>query len=123
MNFGNIATSALVGTVVLTPAGGRSVTGGATLVGVAAVTAASFDVTGQGTYTYAITLPSSPITLNGTPSGTVTVGTFTSTPSATGALTGGAQTITVGATLNIPASTVAGSYTNASGLSVTVNYN
>ena len=31
MNFGNVAVSTVAGTVVLTPAGGRSVTGGCTL--------------------------------------------------------------------------------------------
>jgi hypothetical protein len=124
MNFGNIATTAAVGTVVLTPASGRTVTGGAALPPViGTVTAASFAVTGSGTYAYAITLPGAAITLTGVPSGTVTVGTFTSTPSGNGALTAGAQTLLVGATLNLPVSTVAGIYSNAAGLSVTVNYN
>jgi len=53
-----------------------------------------------------------------------TVGTFVSTPAATGALSaGGTQTVLVGATLNLSAATAAGSYTNAAGLTVTVNYN
>jgi len=123
MNFGNIATNGAVGTVVLTPAGTRTSTGGITLPATAGtVTAASFNVTGQGTYTYTITLPASLITLAGTTAG-VTVGTFVSNPSATGALAAGAQTVLVGATLNLPVSVVAGSYTNAAGLFVTVNYN
>ena len=92
MNFGNVATNGLVGTVVLTPAGTRTVTGGAGLPPTAGtVTAASFNVTGSGSYTYSITLPSTPITLTGTTAG-VTAGTFTSTPSGNGALTAGAQT-------------------------------
>jgi hypothetical protein len=53
----------------------------------------------------------------------MTVGTFTSTPTATGLLTLGAQEILVGATLNVGANQVAGVYTNASDLSVTVAYN
>jgi hypothetical protein len=122
MNFGNVATNGAIGTVILTPASGRSVTGGATLVGVASVAAASFNVGGQGTYTYAITLPAGPITLTGVTAG-VTAGTFTSTPSGTGALTAGAQTLLVGATLNLPATPVtAGAYTSAA-FTVTVNYN
>ena len=123
MNFGNIATNGAVGTVVLTPAGTRTSTGGVTLpVTAGTVTAASFAVTGSGTYTYTITLPASPITLVGTTAG-VTVGTFVSNPAATGALTAGTQTVNVGATLNIPASTAADTYKNNSGLQVTVNYN
>jgi hypothetical protein len=124
MNFGNVATNGAVGTVVLTPASTRTSTGGVTLPATAGtVAAASFAVTGSGTYTYTITLPAAPIPLTGTTAG-VTAGTFTSAPSGTGALTAGAQTVTVGATLNLPVSTVAGAYVNnTGGLSVTVNYN
>jgi len=123
MNFGNVATNGAVGTVVLTPAGTRTLTGGVTLPAASgSPTAASFAVTGSGTYTYTITLPASPITLAGTTAG-VTVGTFVSNPASPGALTAGAQTVLVGATLNLPVSVVAGSYTNAASLTVTVNYN
>jgi hypothetical protein len=123
MNFGNIAVNASTGTVALSTSGTRTPTGGVTLPATAGtVTAASFNVTGAGTYTYTISLPGAPITLTGTTAG-VTVGTFVSNPSGTGALTAGAQTLLVGATLNLPVSTAAGSYTNAAGLSVTVNYN
>jgi hypothetical protein len=73
--------------------------------------------------TYSITLPAAPITLAGG-SANVTVGTFVSDPTPTGTLTAGAQDVLVGATLNLPAGGVtAGSYTNAAGLTVTVNYN
>lgn len=123
MVFGNIATNGAVGTVILATDGTRTPTGGVTLPAAAgSPTAASFVVTGSGSYTYTISLPGSPITLTGTTAG-VTVGTFTSNPTPTGTLTAGTQTIYVGATLNLPVSTVAGSYTNAAGLSVTVNYN
>ena len=124
MNFGNIAVSpTLGGTVVLPTAGARTLTGGVTLpVVTGTVTAASFTVTGEGSSTYSITLPSSAITLTG-PSGTMTVQNFVSTPSNTGALSGGTQQVKVGATLNVAAAQAAGTYTNASGLFVTVNYN
>ena len=124
MNFGNIAVSPTVaGTVVLAPAGTRAKTGGVTLPAVAGtVTSASFNVTGLGTSTYSITLPST-ITLTGVPSGTMTVGTFVSTPSGTGALTAGAQTLQVGGTLNVAAAQAAGVYTNTTDMTVTVNYN
>ena len=124
MSFGNIAVSpTLGGTVVLPTAGARTLTGGVTLpVVTGTVSAASFTVTGEGNSTYSITLPSSAITLTA-PSGTMTVENFLSTPSNTGALSGGTQEIKVGATLNVGASQPAGAYTNASGLFVTVNYN
>ena len=123
MVFGNIATTTASGTVVLSTDGTRTPNGGVTLpASTGTVTAASFTVTGSGSYTYTISLPSSPIVLNGTTNG-VTVGAFVSNPAPTGTLSTGAQTVNVGATLNIPASTAADTYKNTSGLHVTVNYN
>jgi hypothetical protein len=114
LNYGNVAVSAATaGTVVLAPAGTRT-TGGAGGVTLPAtpgtVTAASFTVSGQASYTYAITLPASAtITSSGN---TMTVNGFTSTPSATGTLSsGGTQTLTVGATLNVAAAQAVGTYT------------
>jgi hypothetical protein len=125
LNFGNVAVSATTGgTVVLPTSGVRTKTGGVTLpVVTGTVNAASFTVTGSGTSTYSISLPTSDVTLTGTPSGTMIVNTFVSTPSGTGALTGGTQVVKVGATLNVTAAQPAGTYTNAAGLFVTVNYN
>ncbi len=126
MNFGILAVNATAGTVVLLPAGTTSPTGGVTLppTNPGTITAATFDVTGETDYTYAITLPSSDYTITRSgESETMTVNTFTSTPSATGVLTLGAQTILVGATLNVGSSQVAGVYTNATGFDVTVDYN
>ncbi len=124
MNFGNVAVSAsTAGTVVLAPAGTRTATGGVTLpVTSGTVAAASFNVTGEGVYTYSITLPSSSLTI-ASGSNSMTVNTFTSSPSATGTLTAGSQTLTVGATLNVGAAQPSGTYTSASPFSVTVNYN
>lgn len=125
MNFGNVAVSTTAGTVVLTPAGGRTATGGVTLPTTAGtVTAASFDVSGTGSYTYSITLPSTALTLTRN-SGTETmdVNNFTSSPSGTGTLSSGAQTLTVGATLNVAGSQVPGTYVSGSSFTVTVNYN
>ena len=123
MNFGNVAVSTSPGTVVLTPASTRTKTGGITLpTNNGTVTAASFDVTGEGNFTYSITLPAAATTIN---SGlnTMTIDTWTSTPSGTGALTAGAQTLTVGATLHVGGSQAAGTYTSAVPFDVTVNYN
>jgi hypothetical protein len=124
MNFGNVASSAGAGTVVLTPAGTRSVTPGVTLPAtIGTVTAASFTVTGTANYTYSITLPSTATTIT---SGTdnMTVDTFTSSPTPTGTLNGvGTQTLTVGATLNVGVSQPAGIYVSGTPFDVTVNYN
>jgi hypothetical protein len=117
MNFGNVATDGSVGTVVLTPAAGRTPSGGVTLPATAGtVTAASFTISGSGSYTYAITLPSSVIITSG--SDQMTVDNFTSTPGTTGTLT-----ITIGATLNLVASQAEGTYTSDTPFAVTVNYN
>jgi hypothetical protein len=124
MNFGNVAVQAAnAGTVVLAPDGTRTRTAGVTLPAVAGtVTAATFTVTGSGTSTYSITLPTS-VTLthtNGVESMTAT--SFTSTPSGTGALVAGTQDIAVGATLNVTGGQLAGVYTSTN-FDVTVNYN
>ncbi|MDV6166923.1 DUF4402 domain-containing protein [Flavobacterium sp. DG1-102-2] len=122
MNFGNIATDGNVGTVVLTPGSARTFTGGVTLpAATGTVTAASFTVTGSGAYTYAITLPASVTITSGSDS--MIVDNFTSTPSGTGTLSSGTQTINVGATLNLVASQAEGTYTSATAFPVTVNYN
>ena len=125
MNFGNVAAGAALGTVVLTPAGARSVTGGVTLPAITGtVTAASFNVTGQANFTYAITLPAGATTIDDGGGNTMTVDTWTSNPTPTGTLSaGGAETLTVGATLNVGATQVAGTYVSATPFTVTVNYN
>lgn len=123
MNFGNVAVGGSLGTVVMDPDGSRTATGGVTLPATAGtVTAASFNVAGQGTYTYAITLPSSDLTIT-SGGNNMTVNTFTSTPSGTGQLTAGAQTLTVGATLNVDASQAAGTYVSGTPFDVIVVYN
>lgn len=127
LNFGNVAVIA-AGAVVLAPAdGSRTKTGGVTLPNVTGtVTAAEFNVTGEGNYTYSITLPSSDYTITRAGgSETMAVNNFKSYPDVAdnGALSSGAQTLKVGATLNVSAAQLAGTYTNAVGFDVTVNYN
>jgi uncharacterized membrane protein len=124
MNFGNVAVSAVAGTVVMTPAAVRSTTGGCTLPAITGTVAAgAFNVTGAANYTYAITLPGAATTIT-SGGNTMTVDTWTSTPSGTGTLSaGGSQALTVGATLNVGASQAAGSYVSGTPFTVTVNYN
>ena len=123
MNFGNIVSGAALGTVVLTPAGVRSKTGGVFLPGTAGtVAAASFTVTGAIGFTYAITLPAAATTVTSV-GNTMTVDTWTSTPTVTGTLAGGTQTLTVGGTLNVAANQAAGLYVSGTAFTVTVAYN
>ncbi len=125
MNFGNVAVSTNPGTLILTAGGSISVTGRVTLPkATGTIAPAKFAVTGEGAFAYSITLPHgdySIVRVSG--SETMTVNTFTSSPSGTGTLTSGAQTLKVGATLNVSGSQVAGVYTNAGKFNITVNYN
>jgi len=125
MNFGNVAVNGFAGTVVLAPAGTRTATGGVTLPATSGtIAAAEFTVTGQTGYTYSITLPSTATTVT-SGSNNMTVNVFTSNPAdGTAVLTGGTQTLKVGATLNVGAGQAAGTYVSApTGFEVKVNYN
>jgi len=125
MSFGNIAVIA-AGTVVLSPNSSRTGTGGITLPAIAgAVTAASFTVSGTALATYAITLPAVSCTIS-SGGNNMTIDTFTSTPSATGVLSGatpGIQTLNIGATLHVGGAQASGTYLSGSPFTVTVNYN
>ena len=128
MHFGTVASSGTVGTVLLDYANGRTRTGGATLpAGSITQTTAEFQVVGEGASSFAITIPSAPITLTGSVNGSVTVSDFVCDAGASTLLVSGTKTLKVKATLNVPANTVAGTYSNnlanASALFVTVNYN
>ena len=131
MNFGNVAVqTGLGGTVILAPAGGRTlgVSGGVTLpVTNGTVTAASFTVLGNALSTYSITLPSTLTITHTNGINTMTVDAFTSNPTTTagaGILSAlGTQALTVGATLNVAAAQLAGTYASTTLFTVTVNYN
>lgn len=128
MHFGTIATSSGGGTVLLSASGSRTASGGIILPSfTGTVSSAQFTVTGEPGYSYSITLPITDLILyeSGTGPATLIVDAFTSTPSGTGTLnlTTGTETVLVGATLNIGATQTAGSYTNAAGFALTVNYN
>jgi hypothetical protein len=130
LNFGNVVSSVAGGTVDLSAAASPTRTATGVSLAVAnpgTVTAAKFSVGGASGYTYAITLPigASPVTLTRVGNTeTMTAGTFTSTPSGTGTISGVAidDVIYVGATLNVGANQVAGSYLSTN-FNVTVAYN
>ena len=120
LNFGTAAPGLTGGTIVMTPGGARSSTGSVKLSGLDAGTAASFTVSGDADSTYTITLPLL-ATLSDGGLNTVSVTNFTSTPSGTGTLTGGTQTVNVGGTLNVGLAQAQGVYSGT--FDVTVEYN
>jgi len=120
LDFGNVVAGGSAGTVVMSAAGSRSATGGASLGNAGSAAAAGFTVSGQASATYAITLPSATTITSG--GNNMTVNTFTSSPSGTGTLSGGgSQSLAVGATLQVGTSQATGSYTGS--FNVTVAYN
>lgn len=127
LNFGSFAAGGTAGgTVIIATDSGRTFTGKTSAVstGVGTVTAAAFAVSGEGTATYSITIPAGPVTITHTnTTDTMSVGTFVSNPSGAGALTAGAQTVNVGATLTVAADQLAGVYSHSTGLPITVAYN
>lgn len=122
LRFGKFAAGT-GGTVVISTAGARSATGAVVLSAGNVGGAASFTVSGDANATYAITLPGSAATItrvSGTE--TMSVGTFTSNPAATGTLSaGGSETLNVGGTLTVASAQVVGSYTGT--FDVSVEYN
>lgn len=125
MNFGNLVATAAGGAIVLPTTAVR--TGDAAILAGPDGTplAAEFTVGGEVDYTYAITLPAAPFDVSNsdaTPA-KMSVGTFVSNPSATGALALGTQTLKVGATITLLTNQASGVYTNANALAVIVNYN
>lgn len=122
LNFGSVIAGGSTGTVVLSTAGVRSATDGATLGSGSLATAAAFAVSGQASATYTITLPSSPITVTNGASDTMTVDAFGSNPSGAGTLNGsGNQTVNVGARLNVGITQATGVYTGSFDVSVAYN--
>lgn len=125
MHFGTMTVPTGATTVVLATDGTVTVgSGTTTLLAQAPIsTAAAYDITGDVSATYAITIDASSIITNGTPAEDMTVNTFvcsyaglTSTLDA-----GGADNFTVGATLNLVDAQPAGTY--AGTFDVTVAYN
>ena len=119
LDFGAVVPNAgLADTLVISAAGAK--TCGSNLTCTDTVAAASFDVTGGANLLYTVTLPSSSTVTSG--GNNMTVNTFADSISSAGTLSaGGAQTFTVGATLNVGIGQVAGTYTGT--FDVTVVYN
>jgi hypothetical protein len=124
LDFGNVAVTASGGTVVLAPDGSRTPTGGVNLPAIiGTVASASFDVSGEGYYTYAISLPASVTLTRQSGTETMVVDNFTSIPSGIGTFNAGADVLYVGATLNVSGGQTPGVYVSATPFTVSVNYN
>ena len=124
LEFGDVAVNANAGTVVITTAGVASRTGGVSLPNSGATRSqATFDVTGENSQTYAITVVNSSVDItDGT--NTMTVNNIVTDPTPTGTLSGtGTQTINVGGTLNVAGGQAPGTYTNTTDLEIHVDYN
>lgn len=110
------------GEVTLSPDNRRTASGSVELCDGGNISAASFKVTGESGYTYAVTLPNGNYELiNG--SGSIVINNFTTDAKSDHALVAGIQTIHVGATLNVNAAQNPGIYKSPGGFNVTVNYN
>ncbi len=135
LNFGSLASSATAGTAVVNPeTGGVSVTGGVTDPGTVAHMAATFTVAGQASSTITVANNVTEVTLDKGSGPTLTVNTFTyamdgttggvqTFPGSAEIAVGGSSTLTVGATMNIPATTAAGTYASTGDFTITINYN
>jgi len=111
------------GTVTLSPQGQRSITGSVTALPSASGHSAEFTVSGDQDATYFIDLPSdSSVILTG-PGSDMRLTSFTSEPSGAGGQLGpgGAQVLSVGASLQVGSGQVSGDYSGS--FSVIVNYN
>lgn len=127
LEFGKVVKGT-AGTVAIATDGTRTDSGVELTPGTqkGTVRAASFGVTGEGSMTYAISLPADNAVVLITAGGAdatkeMPLSSFVSNPSVTGTLTAGAQTLLVGATMTLDGSEIAGAY--AATYSVTVAYN
>ena len=110
------------GTVVISTSGAASATGGVVLDGTSSTDFAGFNVGGNASDTYAITLPTSTTITDSSTGATMSVASFTSSPSGTSTLSGtGTGALQVGATLTVGANQAAGNYSGT--FNVTVEYN
>lgn len=124
MLFGNISDAGSGGTVVLATDNGRTSTGTVQLPTGGTVNAASFTVTGEADYAYTFSVPAGTYDIETGVAGAgevMSIGTWTE--NSTGTLTGGSETVSLGATLTVVAGQVAGAYANATPFTVSVIYN
>jgi hypothetical protein len=119
LNFGTVSRSSITGTVTVATDGSRTYSGGASILTSSAATAAPFTVTGENSANYNITLPSNTAVVLTRVGGseTMSVTAFTHNSSLVLSSTGSAA-FSVGATLNLGAEQVAGTYQGSFSLTV-----
>lgn len=126
MNFGNVAVGAGGGTVALSTAGARSITGDCALPTVTGtVQAAAFTIAGEPGTSYTITLPAAAATIT-SGANTMTVDTWSGNIASPSTIPGGGTaTLNVGAVLHVAGGQAAGAYTSQAGdeFTVSINYN
>ncbi len=114
LNHGTVTASGSLGTVDITTAGVRSVTGGVAMLG-GTVSQGVFAVTGEGNNAFTTTMDATS-SLSGP--GTAMIAALSN--DAPSNLSSGSATINVGSNLAVAASQVAGAYSGT--FSITVNY-
>ena len=121
LSFGSFVANT-GGSITVSPAGGRSKTGGLFLMPQVGSSAAQFTVRSTLLGIYAITLPADGTVLLSSGSHSMAINGFTSSPRGTiTVLLNATQTLTVGATLTVGSAQAPGSYTGS--FPVTLNYN
>jgi hypothetical protein len=119
--FGDVTTTNVAGTVVLSPGGSRQTTGGASINSAASSGPAVFDIEALPNSTFTITLPVV-VVLSESTGNNMVVDNFTSFPVTTGLTDpGGQQSLYIGGTLNVEGNQLFGSYSGT--MSVTIGYN
>lgn len=120
LNFGEFTAGPVAGSVILTPSGTRSSSGGVSLSPAGISNPAMFSVTGNPNATFTITLPTS-LLINDNFGNSMTVSNFGSLPANNGQLSAAGQAIvSVGGTLNVTPNQPMGGYNSI--MVVTLNY-
>jgi outer membrane lipoprotein-sorting protein len=123
LHFGTMTRPTAATTVIVPPTGARTDGGNIVLLAqTPTYHAASYDVSGDGTATYHIYLPSADVTIN-SGANSMIVNTFTSSKGVAnnGTLVGGVDAFTVGATLHLVLDQPAGEYIGTYDVSVAYN--
>jgi hypothetical protein len=123
LDFGTFAPGASPGTVVMSPSGTRSSTGGVTLITSAPGSASSINLSGTPSTAYSVSLPSSVLLTASGGTATMTLNTFTTTLTGLqGSLsTAGIGSFGIGGTLAVGGSQAIATYTGT--FTVTLSYN
>lgn len=128
LDFGRFMSGGSTGTIAVSAAGSASVTGGVTEITGNVPVAAKFDVTGEATTGFSISMPAT-VTLTNTTGGgnetmVVTLAKDAVATAGSGTLDGsGKLSVYVGGSLAVGMNQVSGLYKNTTDFTVTVDYN